>query len=81
MRIQPVAFVRLHVVSFQLHHELTKAAVNLIRSGRRLFDIPAHRLPITTHDLGIRADGAVIVVCYGLAALGTVVTGYFLIVD
>ena len=34
----------------------------------------AHRLRITAHDFGIRADGFVMVVCYGLAALGTLVS-------
>jgi fumarate reductase subunit D len=34
----------------------------------------AHRLRITAHDFGIRADGAAMVVCYGLAALATVIT-------
>lgn len=31
----------------------------------------AHRLRITAHDYGIRADGIVRTVCYGLAALAT----------
>ena len=34
----------------------------------------AHRLRITAHDFGIRADTAVMAVCYGLAALATLVT-------
>ena len=34
----------------------------------------AHRLRITAHDLGIYADGLVMLICYGIAALGTVVT-------
>lgn len=34
----------------------------------------AHRLRITAHDLGIYADGPVILICYGIAALGTVTT-------
>ena len=34
----------------------------------------AHRLRITAHDFGIRADGAVMAVCYGLAALATLIT-------
>ncbi len=34
----------------------------------------AHRLRITAHDYGIRADGIVMAVCYGLAALGTLVS-------
>ena len=38
----------------------------------------AHRLRITAHDFGIRADAFVMVVCYGAAMLGTVVAGVFL---
>ncbi len=34
----------------------------------------AHRLRITAHDLGVYADGVVMFICYGIAALGTVVT-------
>jgi fumarate reductase subunit D len=33
----------------------------------------AHRLRITVHDLGIRNDTIVMMVCYGAALLGTVV--------
>ena len=33
----------------------------------------AHRLRITAHDFGIRADTAVMAACYGLAALVTLV--------
>ena len=33
----------------------------------------AHRLRLTAHDFGIRADRAVMTVCYGLAALATLV--------
>ncbi len=40
----------------------------------------AHRLRITAHDFGIRADGLIAVVCYGLAALGTVAAIYLLLV-
>ena len=38
----------------------------------------AHRLRITAHDFGIRADAAVMAVCYGLAALATLVTVFAL---
>ncbi len=34
----------------------------------------AHRLRITAHDVGVYADGLVMLICYGIAALGTVVT-------
>ena len=33
----------------------------------------AHRLRITAHDFGIRADGTVMAVCYGLAVLATLI--------
>ncbi len=32
----------------------------------------AHRLRITAHDLGVYADGLVMLICYGIAAVGTV---------
>ncbi|NQU56972.1 MAG: fumarate reductase subunit D [Rhodospirillales bacterium] len=38
----------------------------------------AHRLRITAHDFGIRADGVVMIVCYGLAALATLITVFTL---
>ena len=38
----------------------------------------AHRLRITAHDFGIRADTAIAVACYGLAALATLVTVFAL---
>jgi len=34
----------------------------------------AHRLRITAHDFGLRADFAVALICYSLAALATLVT-------
>ncbi len=39
----------------------------------------AHRLRITAHDLGIRADGLVATVCYSLAAVGTAAAAYCLL--
>ncbi len=39
----------------------------------------AHRLRMTAHDLGIRADGVVMIVCYGLAAWATLAAGYCLL--
>jgi len=38
----------------------------------------AHRLRITAHDFGIRADTLVATLCYGLATLATAVTVYAL---
>ncbi len=39
----------------------------------------AHRLRITAHDFGIRADGIVLTICYGLAALVTIAAAFILI--
>jgi fumarate reductase subunit D len=39
----------------------------------------AHRLRITAHDFGLRADGLVMAACYGLAALGSVVAAVALL--
>lgn len=38
----------------------------------------AHRLRITAHDFGIRADAVVMAVCYGLAALATLIAVFAL---
>jgi fumarate reductase subunit D len=40
----------------------------------------AHRLRITAHDFGIRADGLVSLLCYGGAALGTIGLVYALFI-
>jgi fumarate reductase subunit D len=34
----------------------------------------AHRMRITAHDLGARNDTLIMVICYGIAAAGTVLT-------
>lgn len=39
----------------------------------------AHRLRITAHDLGIRSDTLVAVVCYGAALLGTLAAAVSLV--
>lgn len=39
----------------------------------------AHRLRTALHGLGLRADGAVATVGYGIALVGTVLTGYYLL--
>jgi|ETNmetMinimDraft_33_1059910.scaffolds.fasta_scaffold250682_2 fumarate reductase subunit D len=33
----------------------------------------AHRLRITAYDFGLRSDGLAMLICYGVAALGTLV--------
>ena len=39
----------------------------------------AHRMRITAHDLGVTNDRWVMMICYGVAALGTLVMAYSLI--
>lgn len=39
----------------------------------------AHRLRVTLHDFGVRADGLVAVAVYAIAALGTIATIAFLL--
>jgi len=39
----------------------------------------AHRMRITAHDLGIYADSFVMTVCYGIAAVGSVIVFVVLI--
>lgn len=39
----------------------------------------AHRLRITLHDFGVRADGAVAVIVYLAAATGTLAAAYYLL--
>jgi len=34
----------------------------------------AHRMRITAHDLGVRNDTVVMLICYGTAAAGTLIT-------
>ena len=38
----------------------------------------AHRLRITAHDFGVRADFAVMTICYGLASLATAIAVFAL---
>lgn len=59
-----------------LSNWLVKAAVFLVIS--LCLWHTAHRLRDALHGLGLRADGTVAVVGYGVAALGTILTVYYL---
>lgn len=39
----------------------------------------AHRLRVVCHDFGIRADGAVAVIVYSLATVGTLLAAWYLL--
>jgi fumarate reductase subunit D len=56
----------------QLQHPLSK----LITFAVLLLIIwhAAHRMRITAHDVGIRNDTVVMLICYGVAAAGTLLT-------
>jgi fumarate reductase subunit D len=64
-----LSYERLHD---QLQHPLSKLVTFAV-----LFLIiwhAAHRMRITAHDLGVRSDTVVMLVCYGIAAAGTLLT-------
>jgi fumarate reductase subunit D len=40
----------------------------------------AHRLRLTMHDFGLRADGFAVLLFYGMAVIATIFMGYVLII-
>ena len=66
------------------YERVMAVAQNPIGKGFIFFSIflpvwhAAHRLRITAHDFGIRADTIVLTICYGLATVATLVTVYAL---
>lgn len=65
----------------QMHGLLTNWLAKLIAFGTVALALwhAAHRLRTALHGLGLRADGAVAAVGYGVALLGTVYTAYCLV--
>ena len=78
-----IAFGLLPVDAFT-YERVMAVAQNPIGKGFIFFSIflpvwhAAHRLRITAHDFGIRADTIVLTICYGLATVATLVTVYAL---
>ena len=67
--LQPPDVLSYEHLTELLHHPLVKflvAAVLLLIVWHA-----AHRIRITAHDLGVRNDTMVMIVCYGVAGAGT----------
>ncbi len=76
MKFSPDMFTYDHMHAFAAHW-LGK----LIIFGVILLSLwhAAHRLRVTLHDFGVRADGAVAVIVYSIAGLGTLMTLVYLL--
>jgi fumarate reductase subunit D len=76
MKFSPDMFTYDHMHAFAAHW-LGK----LIIFGIILLSLwhAAHRLRVTLHDFGVRADGAVAVIVYSIAGLGTLMTLVYLL--
>lgn len=76
MKFSPDMFTYDHMHAFAAHW-LGK----LIIFGVILLSLwhAAHRLRVTLHDFGVRADGAVAVIVYSMAGLGTLMTLVYLL--
>ena len=76
MRFAPTMFTYESIHAFAAHW-LGK----LIIFGVILLSLwhAAHRLRVTLHDFGVRADGAVAVIVYSIAGLGTLMTLVYLL--
>ncbi|MFO1152523.1 MAG: fumarate reductase subunit FrdD [Rhodospirillales bacterium] len=59
-----------------MHGFIANWLVKLVLFGIIFFALwhAAHRLRVCAHDFGLRADGAVALLVYGLAAIGSVAT-------
>jgi len=65
----------------QIHGLLSNWLVKLAAFGTVALALwhAAHRMRTALHGIGLRADGLVAVVGYGIAALGTVLVAYYLL--
>lgn len=70
----PLGLLPADVLSYQHLTDLLQHAISKLITFGVLFLIiwhAAHRMRITAHDLGIRSDTLVMLICYGIAAAGT----------
>ena len=73
----PLGLLSGDALSYQSLHGLLQPLFNKLVVFGVLFVIiwhAAHRMRITAHDLGIRNDTLVMLICYGVAACGTVLS-------
>ena len=70
----PLGLLPTDTLSYEHLHELLQNLLIKLITFAVLFLIiwhAAHRMRITAHDLGIRADTVVMLICYGIAAGGS----------
>ncbi len=70
----PLGLLPADTLSYQHLIDLLQHAISKLITFGVLFLIiwhAAHRMRITAHDLGIRSDTLVMLICYGIAAAGT----------
>jgi fumarate reductase subunit D len=73
----PLGLVSADVLSYERVLDLIEHPLSKLVTFAILFLIiwhAAHRMRITAHDLGIRNDTVVMVICYGIAAAGTILS-------
>ena len=70
----PLGLLPVEVLSYEHLTELLQYRLSKLATFGVLFLIiwhAAHRMRITAHDVGVRNDTLVAIVCYGIAAAGT----------
>jgi len=70
----PLGLLSVDVLAYERLHELMQYPLSKLVTFAVLFLIiwhAAHRMRITAHDLGIRNDTLVMLICYGTAAAGS----------
>jgi fumarate reductase subunit D len=73
----PLGLLPADTLSYRRVAELLQHPFSKLVSFALLFLIiwhAAHRMRITAHDLGIRSDTMVMLLCYGIASAGTLLT-------
>ncbi len=70
----PFGLLPADILSYERMHGLLQNSFSKLVTFAVLFLIiwhAAHRMRITAHDVGIRSDTLVAILCYGIAAAGT----------
>ena len=78
----PLGLLSADVLSYERLLDLLQHPLSKLVAFAILFLIiwhAAHRMRITAHDLGIRNDMLTAIICYGIAAAGTILSSIALI--
>ncbi len=70
----PLGLLPADILSYDHVHDLMQHLISKLVTSAVLFLIiwhAAHRMRITAHDVGIRSDTLVAILCYGIAAAGS----------